>query len=363
MRIGLIAPPWVPIPPPAYGGLEAVVDRLARGLADAGHDVLLAAAGNSDCPVPCVPGMRHVDPEAGIVAETNLELMHVSRAYAAMDDRDVIHDHSVAGPLYRHRPAGVPVVVTNHGPFDEILTPLFAAMQTDTSIVAISANQASTAEGIRVDRVIHHGMDVESVPVGAGDGGFALFLGRMNPTKGPREAIEIARKAGIPLRLAAKMREDEERAYFDAEIAPLLGEDIEYVGEVDEQGKYELLGQAVAMLNPIQWPEPFGLVMIESLACGTPVVTTSAGSVPEIIDEGITGWIRDDPGDLVDALKRAGELDRGACRAAAARFTTERMVQDHVELYQDLVDAARARRRTTVTSITSELSEPHREVS
>jgi glycosyltransferase involved in cell wall biosynthesis len=341
MRIGLVAPPWVPIPPPAYGGLEAVVDRLARGLADAGHDVLLAAAGNSDCPVPCVPDLPHADPDAGIVAETNLELLHVSAAYAAMGDREVIHDHSVAGPLYRHRPAGVPVAVTNHGPFDEILTPLFRAMQTDTAIVAISANQASTAEGVQVNRVIHHGMDVEAVPVGSGDGGFAVFLGRMNPTKGPREAIEIARRAGVPLRLAAKMREGEEHDYFDAEIAPLLSDEIEYLGEVDEQGKYELLGQAVAMLNPIQWAEPFGLVMIESLACGTPVVTTSAGSVPEIIDDGTTGWIRDEPAELADALARTAELDRVACRkVAATRFTTERMVQDHLTLYQDLVDAA-----------------------
>jgi glycosyltransferase involved in cell wall biosynthesis len=343
MRIGLVAPPWVPIPPPAYGGLEAVVDRLARGLADAGHDVLLAAAGNSDCPVPCVPGLPHADPDAGIVAETNLELVHVSAAYAAMADRDVIHDHSVAGPLYRHRPPGVPVAVTNHGPFDEILTPLFRAMQTDTAIVAISANQADSAEGVQVNRVIHHGMNVEDVPVGPGDGGFAVFLGRMSPTKGAREAIEIARQAGVPLRLAAKMREGDEHDYFDAEIAPLLGEEVEYLGEVDEQGKYELLGQAVAMLNPIQWAEPFGLVMIESLACGTPVVTTSSGSVPEIIEDGTTGWIRDEPAELAEVLARAGELDRAACRkVAATRFTTERMVQDHLTLYQDLIDAAAA---------------------
>lgn len=339
MRVGLVSPPWVPVPPPAYGGLEAVVDRLARGLQAQGHDVLLAAPGNSECPVPCVPGLPAAHPEASIVAETNRELLHVSMAYAAMADRDVIHDHSVAGPLYRHRPSGAPVLTTNHGPFDEELNPLYRAMQVDTAIVAISGNQADTADGIEITRVIHHGMDVDTVPVGAGDGGFAVFLGRMSPTKGAREAIEIARNAGVPLRLAAKMREGEEHDYFDAEIKPLLGDEAEYVGEVDEQGKYELLGQALAMLNPIQWAEPFGLVMIESLACGTPVVTTSSGSVPEIIEDGRTGWVRDDPSELAKALARAGDLDRAACREVAeSRFTTERMVDDHVALYRELVD-------------------------
>jgi glycosyltransferase involved in cell wall biosynthesis len=338
MRIGLIAPPWVPVPPPAYGGLEAVVDRLARGLTDAGHDVLLAAPGNSECPVPCVPGMPEAHPEAGIIAETNVEMRHIVVAYEAMADRDLIHDHSIAGPLYRHRPPGVPVAVTNHGPFDENTNLLFGAMQEDTAIVAISQNQASTAKGVAITRVIHHGMEVDSVPVGDGRSGYALFLGRMNPTKGAREAIEIARSAGVPLRLAAKMREEAEHDYFDSEIKPLLGEEVEYVGEVDEAGKYELLGEAIAMLNPIQWDEPFGLVMIESLACGTPVVTTSAGSVPEIIDDGETGWIRDGFEELTAALSRAGELDRAACRKVAeTRFTTDRMVADHLALYQDLV--------------------------
>ncbi|HET9501461.1 MAG TPA: glycosyltransferase family 4 protein [Marmoricola sp.] len=338
MKIGLITPPWVPVPPPAYGGLEAVVDRLARGLADAGHDVLLAAPGNSDCPVPCVPGLPEAHPDAGIIAETNREMRHLVGAYAGLGDRDVIHDHSIAGPLYRHRPSGVPVVVTNHGPFDDDTNVLFGAMQQDTTIVAISESQAASARGVRIDRVVHHGMDVDQVPVGNGSGGYALFLGRMSPDKGAHEAIGIARAAGVPLRLAAKMREEAEHEYFDHEIAPLLGAEVEYVGEVDEDDKYQLLGEAVAMLNPIQWAEPFGLVMIEALACGTPVVTTSPGSVPEIVEDGRTGYIRDDPDELAAVLAKAAQLDRGACREEAEkRFTTRRMVQDHVRLYEDLI--------------------------
>jgi len=338
MRVGLVSTPWVPVPPPAYGGLEAVVDRLARGLVEAGHDVLLAAPRNSTCPVPQVPGLDDVDPGAPIEGNSIIEMTHVAKAYAAMADADVVHDHTVAGPLYRHRPSGAPVVTTNHGPFEPRLNHLYQQMARDTAVVAISHNQATTAEGVPISRVIHHGLDVETVPVGAGDGGYAAFLGRMTADKGAKEAIWIARKAGVPLRMAAKMREEPERQYFETEIAPLLGEDIEYVGELDGAGKYDLLGGAFAMLNPIQWAEPFGLVMIESLACGTPVVTTSPGSVPEIIDDGVTGFIDDDPQALADALLRAPELERGTCRSVAeTQFSTQRMVSEHLDLYADLI--------------------------
>jgi glycosyltransferase involved in cell wall biosynthesis len=317
--------------------LEAVVDRLARGFVDAGHEVLLAAPANSQCPVPRVEGLDEVDPDAPIAGDTITELAHIARGYEAMGEMDVVHDHTIAGPLYRHRPA-VPVVTTNHGPFEPRPNLLFQRMQNDTAIVAISRHQASTAEGIQISRVIHHGLDVDGVPVGAGDGGYVAFLGRMTADKGPSEAIQVARRAGLPLKIAAKMREDAEFEYFETEVEPLLGDGIEYVGEMDEPDKFELLGAATALLNPIQWSEPFGLVMIEALACGTPVVATSAGSVPEIVDPGVTGFSSDHPEDLARCLRRASELDRSACReAAATRFSTTRMVNDHLDLYAELI--------------------------
>jgi glycosyltransferase involved in cell wall biosynthesis len=344
MRIGVIAPAWLPIPPPAYGGTEAVVDRLARGFAAAGHDVLLAAPDDSTCPVPLVPGTGASSIPSGPTEAMARELAHVLRAYAAMDDVDVVHDHTLAGALCDRRPLGPQVVTTNHGTFQGELGELYRQLDQEVGLVAISHHQASTANGTRVDAVIHHGLDIARVPVGAGDGGYACFLGRMNPDKGPREAIIAARRAGVRLLLAAKMHEPQERAYFEERVAPLLGPDAEYVGELAEAEKYELLRGAVALVNPIQWPEPFGLVMIEALAAGTPVVTTSAGSAPEIVDDGVTGFLRDDLAGLAAALARVGTLDRAACRAAAAcRFSTERMVTDHVDLYRRLLHRAPAK--------------------
>jgi glycosyltransferase involved in cell wall biosynthesis len=205
-------------------------------------------------------------------------------------------------------------------------------------MVAISHHQATTAEGVRVAGVIHHGLDLEPVPVGEGNGGYASFLGRMCPDKGPREAALVARAAGVPLRMAAKLREPAEREYFEAEVKPLLCSDVEYVGELGWADKLELLGGSFALLNPMQWAEPFGLVMIEALATGTPVVATPVGSAPELVDDGVTGYLRTDCGQLAKALLEATLLDRATCRAEAGRrFSSERMVAEHVQLYESLL--------------------------
>jgi glycosyltransferase involved in cell wall biosynthesis len=337
MRIGLIAPPGVPVPPPAYGGTESVVDLLARGLHDRGHEVLLAAAANSSCPVPRVAGCDEAPDTAPVSADAVTELRHIVRAYAAMTDVDLIHDHTLTGPVCGRAPAGTPVVTTAHGPFDETLRPVYAAMR-DVGIVAISHHQASTADGIPLAGVIHHGLDVAAIPVGGGGGGYASFLGRMSPEKGPREAALVARAAGVPLRMAAKLREPAERDYFDAEVRPLLCSDVEFLGELGSAEKLELVGDSFALVNPMQWAEPFGLVMVEALATGTPVVATPVGSAPELVDDGVTGYLRTDVPTLAAALLDAPRLDRAACRAAVCdRFSSERMVAEHIRLYEELV--------------------------
>ena len=313
-----------------------VIDVLARGLMAAGHQVLLATPAGSSCPVPQVDGLPTSEPER--MGHTVVEIPYTLSAYAALKGVDVVHDHTVAGPLCVLPSRGAPVVTTNHGPFNADLNPIYAEMSRQgVAIVAISRHQASTARNVNIATVIHHGIDIDCIPVGDGAGGYACTLGRMTPAKGIREAILVAREAGVPLRIGAKMREPLEHQYFDDCVRPLLGGDIEYVGEPNPEEKYQLLGGAFALLNPIQWPEPFGLVMIEALACGTPVIATGCGSAPEIIADGETGFVRSELSELAEALHRAGELDRNRCRERAVScFSTDRMVAEHLQLYRRL---------------------------
>jgi len=334
VRIAIIAPPWLPVPPPAYGGTEAVLDNLARGLHDAGHDVLLFTTGDSTCDVPKRWARERAVGTAAIGPAT--ELHHIANAYAAVIEwgPDVIHDHTLAGPMYAQR-FEVPVLTTNHGPFNGELGDYYRAIAESVPIVAISHHHAATAEGTPVAAVIYHGVDVDSFPLGDGAGGYALFLGRMSADKGVHVAARIARSAGVPLKIAAKMHEPTEHAYFTEHVAPLLGEGVDYVGEVGRRDKLDLLAGASCLLNPLSWPEPFGMVMIEALACGTPVVATPCASVPEVITDGVTGFVRATEREMVDAVLRVGELDRSRCRKdCAERFSTERMVADHVALYE-----------------------------
>ena len=341
MRIGLIAPPWIPVPPLAYGGIEAAVDTLALALAGAGHEVLLAASADSTCPVDRVPGMAPSD--LSMVGTTLAELRHVVLSYSALAGVDVIHDNTLAGPLYAHHPPGVPVVATVHDEFRPAVLDVYRAVPPEVSLIAISKSQAATADGVRISRVIHHGIDPARVPVGAGDGGYFCFLGRMHPNKGVHEAIMIARRAGVPLRIAAKREEPIEAEYFREVVRPLLGADTEYLGELNVLDKFALLGGAIALLNPIQWDEPFGMVMIESLATGTPVLATPRGSVPEIIDDGWTGFLRTGRDELAEAIHLAPSLDRRLCRLAVEeRFSAERMAAEHLELYSALRGSVRA---------------------
>jgi glycosyltransferase involved in cell wall biosynthesis len=280
--------------------------------------------------------MRPSDPE-----ELNLtlsELSHVARAYAGMEGVDIIHDHTMAGPLYLLRPERTPVVTTIHGPLNAEAQDIYRAIARKAAVIAISRDQSSHAPDVPVTRVIHHGMDLASVPVGSGSGGYLCFVGRASRDKGLLEAVRIAREAGMPLRIAVKMREEDEIRYFRDVIEPILGPNEDFVGEVDDAAKYRLMGEALAFLNPIQWPEPFGLVMIEALATGTPVIGTAVGSAAEIIDHGRTGYLGT-TGQLAAFVQSAAGLDRNACRKAVEeRFSEERMVNDHLRLFTELIE-------------------------
>jgi len=333
LRIAIIAPPWLPVPPPAYGGTENVLDALARGLDAAGHEVMLCTVGDSTCPVARSSVFEHA---IGVGAGNGVdEIRHVISSYDSIRGFDVVHDHTLIGPLYSAALPSLPVVTTNHGPFNAELIDLYRAISGRVPIIAISHHQASTAGDVPIAAVIHHGVNVADFPVGAGGGGYAVFLGRMHPTKAPHLAAQIAREAGVPLVIAAKMREPQERAYFEEMVRPLLGADVTYVGEVDRQEKVELLGGAACLLNPIIWPEPFGMVMIEALACGTPVVSSDYGAAPEIVEDGVVGFVAHGRDALVEALGRVHEIDRAACRSRVEEhFSVERMVAKHVAVYE-----------------------------
>jgi glycosyltransferase involved in cell wall biosynthesis len=340
IRIGIIAPPWVSVPPPAYGGTEAVIDVLARGLAAAGHEVVLFATGDSTCAVERAAALA-VAPGIN-VGGSAVEVFHLRNAYERFDAVDIIHDHTTLGPLLFGRNARCPVVATNHNPFAEPFASLYSPLHGEVPIIALSRHHASTAAPTPIAAVIHHGLVAEEFPLGDGEGGYALFLGRMTPEKGPDRAVRIAQALGVPLVLAGKMHTDAELDYFDDKIRPHLGDDVEYAGEVGRKDKIELLARARCLLNPIAWDEPFGMVMIEALACGTPVLALAYGAAPEIVEPGETGFLAGDEEGLVEGLERVGEIDRARCRAAVeGYFSQRRMVADHLRLYSSVCDAWR----------------------
>jgi glycosyltransferase involved in cell wall biosynthesis len=344
MHIGLVAPPWTPVPPALYGGIELVVDELARGFVAEGHDVTLFTTGDSTCPVP----RRWVLPEAEgqRIGMAVPELRHVIGAYEALGDCDVVHDHTLAGPLFAAaRGSDHPLVVTTvHGPLNEELIDIYGALGDRVPIICISDAQHRPAPQIPVARVIHHGIDAGLFPVGSGkgdsDGPYCLFLGRMSPDKGAHRAIAAARAAGMRILMAAKMREPWEVRYFTEQVEPLLGPDAVYLGEVPHEQKLELLDGAAALLFPIRWNEPFGLVMLEAMACGTPVLAFPEGAAPEVVVHGSTGFICEDEAEMTAAINRIDQIDRGACRdAVEGYFSTRRMVADHLALFESLLGA------------------------
>lgn len=347
LSIGIIAPPWLTVPPSAYGGTELVIDVLATGLQAAGHDVTLVTVGDSTCPVRRRHLFEHPDPDR--MGATVIALRHVAAAYDRLSDPsagiDLVHDHTLAGLFVSALYPRVQVVTTNHGPFNADLVDLYRRVADRIPVIAISDDHAGRAPAdLPISAVIRHGLDLGKYPFGRGDEGYALFLGRMAPDKGVDIAIRAARAVGLHLIIAAKMVEPLEHRYFERSVQPQLGDDVEYVGEVDFEKKIELLQGAHVLINPIQWPEPFGLVMAEALACGTPVVGFANGAAPEIVDHGVTGFLSTDEAGLIADLRRWTEIDRVACRhAASARFSATRMVDEHVAVYRAAIREQRGR--------------------
>ena len=300
----------------------------------AGHDVLLYTTGESTCPVPRRAFYQHGQ---GIAAgKPSVEFPHIEHAYQAAGDADIIHDHTVLGPVYAAaRLPAARVVTTNHGPFDATARARYGSIADRVALVAISTDQAFTASGIPIAGVIHHGIDARQFPFRSRAGDYLVFMGRMSPTKGPHRAARMARAAGQRLVIAAKMHDPAERRYFEERVRPLLDKQVVYVGEVGGHEKLELLAGTRALVNPIMWPEPFGLVMIEAMACGTPVLAFPNGAAPEIVRHGETGFLCTDEADMARRLDEVDGLGRHPCREVVeADFSVEQMVNAHLELYE-----------------------------
>ncbi len=339
MRIALFSPVWFPVPPDRYGGIEAVVHLLADGLVDAGIDVTLFASGDSTTKAKLVSAFEAAPSER--IGESYWELQHLLPFLERRDEFDLVHDHSGLVGLTVLGLTTCPTVHTVHGPLTGDPGSVYrqvCRIVPEVGLVSLTHNQRRPSPGLPWIANVHNAVDVARYPLDRRPGDGLLFLGRMSPDKGAHRAIRIARRLGRPLKIAAKCREPGEIAYFEESVAPYLTDEIEYVGEVGHDAKCELLAEAHALLLPIEWEEPFGLVMIEALASGTPVVAMRRGSVPEILRHGETALIADDLAGMTMAVDRACELDPGRLRhEALSRFSVERMVDGYIEAYQTMI--------------------------
>jgi len=334
MRIAQIAPLTESVPPRLYGGTERVVSYLTEALVEMGHDVTLFASGDSKTAAK----LESVWPTAlrfdhSLRDSIAPHMTHMERVCREAGGFDILHSHLDYWMFSLLARTATPAVTTLHGRLD---LPEIAAMydMTQAAVVSISDAQRKPLPNANFVRTVHHGLPVNLLTPQPVRPQYLAFLGRIAPEKRPDRAIEIARRAGIPLKIAAKVdRVDQE--YFDTVIRPMLdGPGVEMIGEIGDAEKPDFLSGAMALLLPIDWPEPFGLVMIEAMACGTPTIAYPAGSVPEIIEHGVTGFIVKDEAAAVAAVGRLGDLDRAEIRRQfEARFTATRMAEDYLQLY------------------------------
>ncbi len=348
MRIAQVAPPFESVPPSRYGGTERVVATLTDELVRRGHDVTLFASGDSQTRARLVPVVdkslwHHDPPFRDFVPFWTLVLAKLARE---IDRFDVIHSHLDHHGYPIARLAPCPVVTTLHGRLDVPALELLHQEVTDVPLVSISDAQRRPAPRANWVATVYHGIPLDEFTFNPRRGDYLAFLGRISPDKGVEVAIRVARRAGMPIKIAARkplpykqdpdVRRDWE--YYTRSVEPLLqGRQVELIGQVDAAEKDEFLHNAAALLFPIRWPEPFGLVMIEALACGTPVLALRNGSVPEVLEHGVTGFICDDEDELVQAVGRIGEIDRARCRAEAERrFSPAAMAERYEQVYDQL---------------------------
>jgi glycosyltransferase involved in cell wall biosynthesis len=351
LRVAMLAPPWIPVPPPGYGGIEEVVALLCDALVRRGHDVELFCAPGSRSHAKVRPLLPRAHQES--IERSLIEADHVARAFAAFDAAaatgspfDVVHDHCGFTPLAMADRLALPLVHTVHGPFDDDTTVYYSYNGRKGAVVCISHSQASMAPAdLPVAGVVHNPIDVDAWPVGHHKQDYLLWLGRFVAEKGPQRAIRVAQMARRPLVLAGTVQPRHER-FFATEIEPYIdGDRVRYVGEVGGARKQQLFAEAFAFLMPIRWPEPFGMVMVESLAAGTPVLAFDQGAAPEIVENGRNGFLVRDEEQMAAVVDDAGRLDAMECRRSAERFSPDRVSARYEQQYDAAIAAGSERRR------------------
>ncbi len=338
LHVAMVAPPYFPIPPEGYGGVEAVVADLIDALVERGHEITLIGAGYHRTRAQHFYATSEVA-RSDRLGEPLPELMHAAAVAKLLEglDVDLVHDHTAAGPLLA-RGRLVPTVITAHGPLHGEPGDYYRILGDSIKMVAISDSQRRGAPDLPWVATVHNAVRAETFPFRAEKEPFALFLGRFHPEKAPHLAIDAARGAGLPIVLAGKCAEPLEKAYFAKEVEPRLGPDTTIFGVADWHQKRDLLSRACCLVFPICWEEPFGLVMIEAMATGTPVVALRRGSVPEVVVDGVTGIVVDDPAELPDAIHRARRLDPAACRRhVEENFSVEQMAAGYEAVYRQVL--------------------------
>ena len=343
LRVAVLAPPWFAVPPRRYGGTEAVVSLLVAGLVRRRHEVTLFASGDSRTEASLVS--TFAESRSDDLGLTQPELLHALTCVHDAHAFDVVSDHTGALGLALSNLTSTPFVNTVHGTLAGEAGALYRRVCEVTpgaALVSLTESHRSSARDLPWTATIPNAIALDDHPCRASRGGEYLFwLGRMSADKGPVTAIEVARASGMPMLLAGKVRGAAEQAYFEEEVEPLLGGGIEYVGEIDLEERVRLLHGARALVNPLAWDEPFGLVMVEAMACGVPVIATPRGSVPEIVVDGVTGWIAASVEEMAAAVERCTEIDPRECRAVAERhYSPERMVGDYVDAFHRVIERA-----------------------
>jgi glycosyltransferase involved in cell wall biosynthesis len=341
MRIAEICPPWIAVPPKGYGGIEWVVALLADGLAEAGHEVTLFATGDSRTRARLEYVFEQA-PGTDRINDITLDTTHTLFSLREARERfDVLHVHAPFSTLAGAVETGLPTVHTLHGSFVPEMKRLYSFVADRVWFVAISQAQKRFDEELRYGGVVYNGIDMDAYAFGERKEDFVLFLGRAAPEKGWRRAVEAAMAAGERLVSAVKIAHPTEHEEWERNIRPIIPKDFEVLGEITLQEKVDLLRRAKAVLFPIDWDEPFGLVMTEAMACGTPVIATPRGSVPEVVEEGVTGWIvdvEDYPNRAAERLRRLSELDPRACRDRVQRlFSKQAMVAGYEGVFERAV--------------------------